>query len=71
MNKAKEPLFHITKRGELPWYGAWAIRGCAVLLALLVCAVITMSVTGENPISIYATIWSGSFGSPRRAWVCS
>ena len=69
MNKAKEPLFHITKRGELPWYGAWAIRGCAVLLALLVCAIITMSVTGENPISIYATIWSGSFGSPRRAWV--
>ena len=69
MNKAKEPLFHITKRGELPWYGAWAIRGCAVLLALVVCAVITMAVTGENPISIYTTIWNGSFGSPRRAWV--
>ena len=69
MNNAKEPLFHISKRGELPWYKGWLVRGCAVLLALIACAVVTMLVTGENPISIYATIWSGSFGSPRRAWV--
>ena len=69
MNNAREPLIHITKRGPLKWYGAWAIRGCAVLLALVTCAAITMLITGENPISLYATIWSGSFGSPRRAWV--
>ena len=68
MNK-KEPLIHISKRGQMPWYKAWLIRGCAVLLALIACALVTTLVTGENPISVYATIWSGSFGSPRRAWV--
>ena len=31
--------FHISKRKTLAWYTAWAIRGCAILLALLVCAV--------------------------------
>ena len=33
MNK-REPLFHISKRGAVPWYAAWAIRGCALVLAL-------------------------------------
>ena len=68
MNK-KEPLIHISKRGQMPWYKAWLVRGCAVLLALIVCALVTTLVTGENPISVYATIFNGSFGSPRRAWV--
>ena len=35
--------FHISKRTELPWYKAWAIRGAAILLALLTCAVVTSS----------------------------
>ena len=68
MNK-KEPLIHISKRGQMPWYMAWLVRGCAVLLALIVCALVTTLVTGENPFSVYATIFNGSFGSPRRAWV--
>ena len=61
--------FHISKRTELPWYKAWAIRGAAILLALLTCAVVTMLLTGENPISIYATIFYGAFGTARRSWV--
>ena len=68
MNK-KEPLFHISKRGVLPWYAAWGIRACAIILALVVCALVTTLVTGEDPISVYVTIFNGSFGSPRRAWV--
>ena len=46
-NRPREPLFHITKRGTLRWYQAWAIRGGALLLALIVCGIITSSVTGE------------------------
>ena len=69
MNKTREPLFHITKRGALPWYAAWGIRGGAVVLALVMCALITVLVTGENPISVFVTIINGSFGSPRRVWV--
>ena len=60
---------HISKRTELPWYKAWAIRGIAILLALVTCAVVTMLLTGENPISIYSTIFYGAFGTTRRSWV--
>ena len=35
MNK-KQSLFHIAKRDTLPWYKSFAIRGCAILLALVV-----------------------------------
>ena len=69
MNKSREPLFHITKRGALPWYTVWGIRGGAVALALILCALITVLVTGENPVNVYVTIFNGSFGSPRRIWV--
>ena len=68
MNK-KQSLFHIAKRDTLPWYKSFAIRGCAIILALVVCAVVTMLMTGENPVSIYATIFKGAFGSARKSWV--
>ena len=65
----KTSLFHIAKRDALPWYKSFAIRGCAIILALVVCAVVTMLMTGENPVSIYATIFKGAFGSARKSWV--
>ena len=68
-NKVKTPLFHIIKRKSLPWYKAWAIRAAAIIAALVVCAVVTMLMTGENPLKIYATIFEGAFGTPRKAWV--
>ena len=52
----KQSLFHISKRDALPWYQRVLIRGGAILLALIVCALVTMLLTGENPISIYGTI---------------
>ena len=69
MNKTKEPLFHIVKRGELPWYVSWGIRAAAVVLALVFCGVISTLVTSENPIQIYSTIFDGSFGSNRKFMV--
>ncbi len=68
MNK-KQSLFHIAKRDTLPWYKSFTIRGCAILLALVVCAVVTMLLTGENPVNIFATIFKGAFGSARKSWV--
>ena len=67
--KTKTPLFHVAKRAALPWYKAWAIRGAALLLALVLCGVITSLVTGEDPIAVYGAIWKGSFGTPRKIWV--
>lgn len=68
-NQNHAPLIHISKRGALPWYKAWGIRAAAVLLALVVCGVITSIVTGEDPIQVYAAIFKGSFGTPRKFWV--
>ena len=70
MNKAKnhEPLFHIAKRDSLPVYKSWAIRGMAIVAALIVAGVITMLLTGENPLNVYATMVKGAFGTSRRIW---
>ena len=65
----KQSLLHISKRDALPWYQAFAIRGGAIILALIVCALVTMLLTGENPISIYGTIFYGAFGTARKSWV--
>ena len=65
----KQSLFHISKRDALPWYQALLIRGGAIILALIVCALVTMLLTGENPISIYETIFYGAFGTARKSWV--
>lgn len=69
MNKTRTPLFHIVKRGAMPWYKAWGIRALSIVLALVVSALITTLLTGLNPISIYSTILTGAFGSTRKAWI--
>ena len=69
MNKTKQPLFHIVKRGETPWYFSWCVRAAAIVLALLCCGLISTLVTSENPIQIFATIVDGSFGSVRKFMV--
>ena len=68
MNK-KQSLFHIAKRDTLPWYKTVLIRGGAIVLALIVCAIVTTLLTGENPIKVYSTILYGAFGTSRKSWV--
>lgn len=65
---ANEPLFHIAKRDSLPQWVAWLIRIGSVLAALIVCALVTVVLTGENPIEVYATMIDGAVGSNRRLW---
>ena len=67
--KKSGPVLHISKRDNLPWYGAWAIRGTAILLALVVCAFVTTALTGENPLGVYKTMFQGAFGSKRKMWI--
>ena len=68
-NKHKEPLIHITKRKILPLHQVWAIRLLSILAALVLCALITTIATGLNPIEVYATMFSGAFGTARRMWI--
>ncbi len=63
-----EPLFHIVKRSSMVWWRAWIVRIIAVLAALVVCGFITVLLTGENPLGVYATMFDGAFGTKRRIW---
>ncbi|MBQ9588743.1 MAG: ABC transporter permease [Butyrivibrio sp.] len=68
-NKIKEPRYHIVKRTEISASKAWIIRAAALLSALVVCGIVTMVCTGDNPISIFATIFKGAFGTQRKTWI--
>ena len=67
--KNKKALFHIVKREALPVYQTWLIRGGAILLALIVCSLVTIIVTGLNPLEMYKTMFYGTFGTNRKTWV--
>ena len=65
----QEPLFHIVKRIiGIPTWQAWLIRIASVAAALLVCAVVTVLLTGENPLNVYKTMIEGAIGTERRIW---
>lgn len=66
MTKTKEPLFHIVKRDAMPWWKSWLVRLIAVLAALIVSAIVTVLLTGENPLSVYKTMFEGAIGTQRR-----
>ena len=66
--KTREPLFHIIKRSSIPLWKSWVIRIIAVLAAFLVCGLITFLLVQRNPLSMYASMFRGSFGSGRKIW---
>lgn len=63
--KTHEPLFHISKRTDVSKSQGIIIRIVAILLALVVCGIITKIFTGDDPISIFKTIYLGAFGTGR------
>lgn len=65
----KQSLFYISKRESLPWQKSWLIHGAAILLALIFCGIITMLLTGLNPVEVFKTIYYGAFGTARKTWV--
>ena len=59
---------HIAKRDGIPSWKRWLIRGAAILIALLLCAVITILITKLNPLTVLKSMVSGTFGSSRKIW---
>lgn len=66
--KIREPLFHIVKKSAIVWWKAWLIRIAAVVAALMVVAVITLVMTGQNPIEMYKAMVDGAIGNSTRTW---
>ena len=64
----REPKFQIVKRDQLMWYQSWAIRAAAILLALIISGFVIVFLTGDNPISVYKSVFAGTFGSSRKVW---
>jgi len=67
--KNSEPLVHISKREDISNKEAWIIRIIAIILALIICGIITTLITKLNPISVYSSFFQGAFGSSRKTWV--
>jgi len=65
----KEPFVRILKRDTISKGKAWSIRLIAVLLSLIVCALVIVAITKQNPVKIYLGIIDGAVGTNRRLWV--
>ncbi len=71
MNKAKkhDPLIRIGKRGTpLSGWRNIAVRLAAVVIALVLSGLFIYSVTGLNPLKVYAAMFDGALGSKRKIW---
>ncbi len=65
----KEPFVRILKRDTISRRKAWLIRLIAVILSLIVCALVIVAITRQNPVKVYLGLIDGAVGSRRRIWV--
>lgn len=65
----KEPFVRMKKRDTISMGKAWGIRLLAVVLSLVVCALVIILITKQNPIEVYEGIIDGAVGTNRRLWV--
>lgn len=64
----RAPLFHIARRDRMHPAAAWGVRVGAFVLALLLNAVFVWCMVGVDPITFYATMLKGAFGSSSYLW---
>ena len=66
--KEREPLVHIVKRSDTKSWYAWSIRVGAFVLSLLICAIVSASITNKGFGYFFSTLFDGVFGSERKVW---
>ena len=62
---SREPLAYISKRDNVPLSSRIFVRAVAIVIALIVCGIVTKVLTSDDPLSIYKTIVHGAFGQGR------
>ena len=62
-------MMQISKRGAVSRKKSLAIRLAAIVIAIIVCAVITMATTGTDPFAVFSAFINGSFGTERKLWI--
>lgn len=66
---SKEPLLRITKCDTTSKAKSVMIRLIAVILSLIVCGIVIVAVTKQNPVEVYKGIIDGAVGTRRRILV--
>lgn len=67
--KKHEKLFHMVKRDDISTSKRIAINMGAIVIALIICAIITTVATGYNPGEVFISFIDGAFGSSRKIWI--
>lgn len=62
-------MIQISKRGAISRKKSIAIRLAAIVIAIVVCAIITVVTTGTDPVEVFTAFINGSFGSERKMWI--
>ena len=65
----REPLFRMVKRDTISKSKNIIIHLIAVFLSLIVCGIVIIAITGQNPIEVYKGIVEGAVGTKRRIFV--
>lgn len=58
----REPLFHVVKRDDMPWWKAWLIRVVTIVIAFLIVGLLSAAVTEKSFGETYGIMFSGVFG---------
>ncbi len=59
-----EPLIHITKRDDCSFAKSAIVHLIGVVIALVFSSLLIIAVTGQNPISLFKSMFEGVFGTP-------
>ena len=62
-------MIHISRRGDITRAKSLLIKAIAIILALLLCTLLTTMATGEAPVKVFGSLINGSFGSKRKTWI--
>ncbi len=65
----KEPFFRITKNDKTSKTKSISTHIVAAILALIVCGIVIVAITKQNPIDVYEGIIDGAIGTKRRILV--
>lgn len=66
--RVHEPLFHVIKRAQIPFWQAMAIRLGAIVIAFLFSTMLASLLLGRSPIDFISTFVNGAVGTPRKVW---
>lgn len=58
-----EPFINITRRSSSSIGRSLVVRTIAIVSALIICAIFTVVLTGENPINVFVSMFEANFGN--------